>query len=87
MLCCWCGQKGPQRPRRQHGGHHPSGTRRGHPAIVAIGDKQTELDRAKSAIKLAVRARYIDLPIVSIEVSDEDAQRYIDGATIEELLA
>jgi hypothetical protein len=55
--------------------------------IVAIGDKQTELDRAKSAIKLAVRARYIDLPIVSIEVSDEDAQRYIDGATIEELLA
>ena len=42
---------------------------------------------AKAEIKLAVRARYIDLPIVSIEVSDEDAQRYIDGATIEELLA
>lgn len=42
---------------------------------------------AKAEIKLAVRARYIDLPIVSVEVSDADAIRYIEGATIEELLA
>ena len=57
-------------------------------AIRLNPDYQTsQLAAAKREIKLAVRARYIDLPIVSIEVSDEDAQRYIDGATIEELLA
>jgi hypothetical protein len=60
-------------------------------AIRLNPDYQTEraadIADAKAAIKLAVRARYIDLPIASIEVSDEDARRYIEGATIEELLA
>ena len=54
--------------------------------VKAATAQTAALDRAKAAIKLAVRARYIDLPITSIEVSDEDARRYIAGATIEELL-
>lgn len=61
---------------------------RANQAIRRNPDYQTaRIAEAKAAIKRGVMARYIDLPIVSIEVSDEDARRYIDGATIEELLA
>ena len=49
--------------------------------------RERAIAEAKAAIKRGVMAKYGDLPIVSIEVSDEDAQRYIDGATIEELIA
>jgi hypothetical protein len=56
-------------------------------SVDAEPTRQGEINAAKAQIKLAVRARYIDLPIVSIEVSDEDAIRYIEGATIDELLA
>jgi hypothetical protein len=56
-------------------------------SVDAEPTRQGEINAAKAQIKLAVRARYIDLPIASIEVSDEDAERYLDGATIDELLA
>ena len=50
--------------------------------------RERDILQAKAAIKRGVMARFGgELPIVSIEVSDEDAQRYIDGASIEELLA
>ena len=49
--------------------------------------ERARIDEAKAAIKRGVMARYIDLPIASIEVGDADAIRYIEGATIEELLA
>ena len=75
-------------PTRRDPERPMTGDERANQAIRLNPDYQrAECASAKAAIKLAVRARYIDLPIVSIEVSDEDAQRSIDGATIEELLA
>jgi hypothetical protein len=58
------------------------------PPLAGVRYRNREpIEAAKAAIKRGVMARYIDLPIVSIEVSDEDARRYIDGASIAELIA
>ena len=47
-----------------------------------------EIRIAKARIRRAVMAKFGgELPIASIEVSDEDAVRYIKGASIDELLA
>lgn len=58
--------------------------------VVAVdaGPTRSEIVAAKQAIKRGVMARYGGyLPIASIEVGDEEAIRYINGATIDELLA
>jgi hypothetical protein len=51
----------------------------------------TEIEAARAAIRRAVMARFGgDLcgpALVGVEVSDEDAVRYLNGATIDELLA
>lgn len=55
-------------------------------SVDAEPTRQGEINAAKAQIKRSIRARYIDLPIASIEVSDEDAERYLAGASIEDLL-
>jgi hypothetical protein len=48
-----------------------------------------EIETAKAEIRRAVMARFgghFGPALTGVEVSDEDARRYLDGATIEELL-
>jgi hypothetical protein len=45
-----------------------------------------QIEAAKAAIKRGVMVKFGDLPITGITVTDEDATRYLGGATVEELL-
>lgn len=55
---------------------------------VRYRNRESGIAEAKAAIKRGVMARFGgELPIVSIEVSDADAIRYIGGASIEEVIA
>jgi hypothetical protein len=50
----------------------------------------TQIADAKAAIKRAVMVRFggdlLGPALVGVEVSDADAQRYLNGATIDDLL-
>lgn len=60
-------------------------------AVDAAPTRRGEINAAKAEIKRTIMARYggdlIGPALVGVEVSDDDAARWLAGASIEELLA